>query len=177
MSNRLSMLTLFIRIREDARSQKLAATLKDGFEPRVRTALGSFGVRDARITSIPMREDPSRYEAILLCTTYPKDERTYEKFFFDKLPRAFVALAGAALDAPPELLELSPEQIAVLDNQDDSDAAKKTLSPLFDAVARFIESHDLTRFLDPTEEPGEPPLRRARNQFHSLDQAALSASW
>jgi len=177
MSNKLSMLTLFSRIRDDARSQALAATLKDGFEPRVRSALGSFGVRDARITSIPRVEDASSYEAILLCTTYPKDERTYERFFFDKLPRAFVALAGAALDAPRELLELSPAQVAVLDNEDDSDEAKETLSPLFDAVARFIESHDLTRFLDPTEEPGEPPLRRARNQFHSLDQNGARASW
>jgi len=44
-------------------------------------------------------------------------------------------------------------------------------------VARFIESHDLTRFLDPTEEPGAPPLRRARNQFHSLDQNGALASW
>jgi len=177
MSNTLSMLTLFIRVRDDARSQALAATLKDGFEPRVRTALGSFGVRDARITSIPSAADPTRYEAILLCTTYPKDERTYERFFFDKLPRAFVALAGAALDAPPELRELSPAQAAVLDNEDDSDEAKETLRPLFDAVARFIESHDLTRFLDPTEEPGEPPRRRARNQFHSLDPNGASVSW
>jgi len=171
MSNKLSMLTLFIRIRDDAQSQALAATLKDGFEPRVRNALGSFGVRDARITSIPKAADPSSYEAILLCTTYPKDERTYEKFFFDQLPRAFVALACAALDAPPELLALSPAQRLVLDKEDDSEAAKATLRPLFDAVASFIESHDLTRFLDPTEEPGDPPLRRARNQFHSSAEA------
>ena len=177
MSNKLSMLTLFIRIREDDKSQALAATLKEGFEPRVRTALGSFGVRDARITSIPTALDANRYEAILLCTTYPKDEVTYERFFFDKLPRAFVALAAAALDAPPELRQLSPAQAAVLENEDDSDEAKETLRPLFDAVAKFIESHDLTRFLDPTEEPGDPPLRRARNQFHSLDENSAIAPW
>jgi len=159
-----SMLTLFIRIKQDPFSQALAATLKDGFEPKVRKALQTFGVRDARITSIPDPAKPGAYEAILLCTTYPLGEEAYERFFFEKMPRTFILLVNAAVDAPEEFGSLTPRQRDAIANADDSEEARVELLPLFAPVARFIEAHDLTRHIDPTEEPGEPP-RRPRNQF------------
>lgn len=168
-----SMLTLFIRIKQDPFSQALAATLKEGFDPKVRKALQQFGVRDARITSIPDAATPGAYEAILLSTTYPGSEEEYERFFFEKMPRTFILLVNAAVDAPEELGHMTPQQRDAIASADDSEAARAELLPLFAPVARFIEAHDLTRKVNPTEEPGEPP-RRPRNQFVATE---IFAGW
>jgi hypothetical protein len=164
----INMLTLFVRIRRDARVQALAKELQHGFSPEIWDTLTEFRVLDARLTAIPDADDPNVFEALLLCTTFQMPNIEYQTVFFKRFPGTFVKLATAAVDSPFIEHPLTPEQIAAIAGGDEVAAHREALMPLFDLVRGWIDAHDLTLDL----EPGIRPEPGQRNQFHLVTSGA-----
>ena len=165
----LNMLTLFVRIRTgDVAVQALAKELQQGFTQQIWDTLHQFGVLDARITAVPLPDDPQRFEALMLCTTFQMPNLEYQQVFFTRFPGTFIKLALAAVDSPFSREPLTQEQMAAVVGGDESEGNRALLLPLFDTVRAFIDAHDLT--LD--RKPAVRPAASERNQFHPVNVAA-----
>jgi hypothetical protein len=164
----INMLTLFTRIRRDARVQALASELQQGFSREIWDTLVEFRVLDARLTAIPDADDPNVFEALLLSTTFQMPNIAYQTVFFERFPGTFVKLATAAVDSPFIEHPLSAEQLAAIAGGDEVAANRQVLMPLFNVVRGWIDAHDLT--LD--RKPGIRPEPGQRNQFHLLPSDA-----
>jgi hypothetical protein len=156
---KIRMLTLYIPVRGDELAQGVARDVQAGFTFMQWNALRTFGVLDARITSVPDPADPKRFMGIILCTTYRGGKRQYNHFFWTRLRRPFVALAMAST-APP--FNLSDAQKAALVSTDDSAEALEPLDPLFDQFEQWIASAELTGMV---ETPDQEPQPGGFNQF------------
>jgi hypothetical protein len=156
---KIRMLTLYIPVRADEFAQKVASDVKAGFTERQWNALRTFGVLDARITSVPDPAKPGQFSAILLCTTYRGGKQQYNRFFWSLLRRPFVALAMAST-APP--FKLNEQQQQALLGEDESAEALAPLEPLFDDFEKWVLGAELTGAV---ETPDQPPEPGGFNQF------------
>lgn len=156
----IQMLTLLLPVRDDAMAQKVATDVRDGFTLEQWTALRTFGVLDARITSVPNGKDG--FSHIILCTTYVGQPEPYYKFFWDLMRIEFLLLA---LATPKPPFALNEAQLAALTGPATADNLA-VLKPLYEPFRDWITNSNLTAEA-PT--PEQAPPSGQRRQFHAYE--------
>jgi len=146
------LLSLYIPVKPDSDSQKLAFFVKDGFRLESWDALNRAGtVYEARITALEHPDGPAGmttplYSYIALTTHYVSNALPYQLFFWENLCAFFQLVAFAAKESPYTLADFTPGQLAALKaaQQAIADcAAATTDAEVETAQKRFKETNEV----------------------------------